>query len=694
MKFSSYFIDRTRESNDIVDLIGSVTPLKSRNLTDFHGRCPFPEHNDSNPSFCVSRAKQVYHCFGCGKSGNIFTFLQDHEGLSFPESVEFLARKAGIPLPPPQQSKKNGNRSGSGNEDDKIYQQEQAKKQQLYKIQELALAFFQKNLLQIPDGHPIRNYIQQRRLANSTLKDFKIGYAPREWNQLSDKIKTQGFSMNLACQSGLIKKAKNGNYFDVFRNRLMFPIFSTIGDCIGFGGRSLDKESQPKYINSSNSLIFHKGKHPYHGPALSLSALRQKNQVILVEGYMDLIQLHQAGIKNVLATLGTALTEDHCKSIKKFSQQVLVVFDGDQAGQEAAKKSLSILLSSGLYPRILFLAENQDPDDYLQHLQQKGLSSKKILEHLEEKISSAPDLFTYLLEKKLQLFKGRPLSPIEKTDLTQKLAPLFASMKDTHLRQMYLKETAFKMGIENVSELQQMLRKASFSSNFPSSFAPRIQNQGYKQGQAQSQVQPQSPAQPQVHTHALQSNSKVPLARNLEEGDREKHPQSNEETFKETFGCLQLQRLHSSELYILVFCLHSEKCLRVAMECEISHKITHPQLKALFRYIHQKFQQSSSTEVPKILSWLSSHVDKAELLYSPKRFFYPDGRLNETKANALFMDSIIIIQKRFLEKELKNLRIQSRQQSQKNDNIKKFQEIKEKLDKLNKKHTELQLITL
>ena len=645
MKFSASFIDRVRESNDLVDFIGSVTPLKSRNSTDFQGRCPFPSHNDSSPSFSVSRAKQVYYCFGCNKSGNIFTFLRDHEGLSFGESIELLARKAGIPLPKDKE-----------NENDKIYQQRQEQKQQLYKIQNLALSFFQKNLLQASDKHPVRNYIQRRGLANSTLKAFKIGYAPEDWSQLSEKIKTEGFSMDLACESGLIKKGKTG-YYDVFRNRLMFPIFSTIGDCIGFGGRSLDKETQPKYINSSNSSIFHKGKHPYHGPALSLPALRQKNQAILVEGYMDLIQLHQAGIKNILATLGTALTEDHCKSIKKFCKQVLVIFDGDQAGQQAAEKSLNILLSNGLYPRILLLSEGQDPDDYLQHLQQKGLSPRKILEHLEEKISSVPDLFTYLLEKWISPFKERGMSPIEKTDLIQKLVPLFDSMRDANLKEMYLKETAFKIGIDKVSQLRQMLQKAR------------------TQVQSQTQTQTQVPAQGQRQTNL-------------------KHTVENSP--EEAFVPLQLRTLHPSELHILVFCLHSEKFLRIAMEGgEVDSKFAHPQLNALFRHIYKKSQQGKG-KATQLLSWLSSYVDEPKLLHSPKEFFYENGQLNEEKAYSLFMDSIFIIQTKFLKKELNDVRIQSRHQSKEDqiqckEKLKKFQEMKENLDELKKKHTNFRL---
>ena len=660
MRFSPSFIERVRESNDLVDFIGSVTLLKSRNSTDFQGRCPFPDHNDSSPSFSVSRTKQIYHCFGCGKSGNIFTFLRDHEGLSFMESVEFLARKAGIPLP-----------TDKNNEDNKTYQQQQEKKQQLYKIQNLALVFFQENLLQLSDKHPVHKYIQQRGLLNSTLKDFKIGYAPKGWNQLTEKIKTKGFSIDLACESGLIKKGESG-YYDVFRNRLMFPIFSTMGDCIGFGGRSLDKESQPKYINSSNSPIFHKGKHPYHGPSLSLPALRQKNQVILVEGYMDLIQLHQAGTKNVLATLGTALTENHCKSIKKFSKQVLIVFDGDHAGQQATEKSLTILLSNSLCPRILLLPKNQDPDDYLQHLKQEGLSPKKVLEHLEQKINSAPDLFIHLLEEWMHPFKERAMSPIEKTDLVQRLAPLFDSMKDTLLKEMYLKETAFKIGIEKVTQLRQMLQKTKPSFSFGRASMLPSSTRGTPQTSFRNTQNPQRDHQTK--------NQVKPKYKNESEN---------------IFESLQLGTLHPSELYILVFCLHSEKFLRIAMECEVTTKFIHPQLKILFQKIYSKMQQGKE-KAPQILSWLSSYVDKPQLLYSPKAFFYENGQLNEAKANKLFIDSIIITQKRFLQKELNEMRIQSRHQDKKNEiqynkKLKKFQEMKENLDELKKRHMNLNL---
>ena len=329
MKFSPTFIDRVCEANDLVDVVSAFTNLKSRDLNQFQGRCPFPSHNDSSPSFSVSRSKQIYRCFGCGKSGNIFTFLKDYHGLSFPDSVASLARRAGIELPKNKKEK-----------EDQDYQKHKKEKEELYEIQKIALEFFQKNLTVLPAEHPVHSYIKTRGITPASLKSFKIGYAPKDWNQLCEKIKAKGLSMSLASQSGLIKKGDKA-YYDVFRHRLMFPIFSAIGECIGFGGRSLDKDSHPKYINSSNSPIFHKGKNPYHGPTLTLPFLREKNQVLLVEGYMDLIQLYQAGIKNVLATLGTALTEDHCKSIKKSCQKVVLFFDGILQDNKLQKKALT-----------------------------------------------------------------------------------------------------------------------------------------------------------------------------------------------------------------------------------------------------------------------------------------------------------------------------------------------------------------
>lgn len=424
MKFTPDFIERVAEANNILDLVSQYTQLKPA-AGGYMGRCPFPDHPEKTPSFSVSESKQVFNCFGCHKHGNIYQFLMLYNGLSFPESVEYLANRAGISMPEsedPQQQKEQDEKS--------------KKKKDFIRIHKLAALFYQEQFKRLPPEHPAKQYAIRRGLNAEILDEFKIGYAPSEWDSLVNYLKSKNVPMFLAEEARLVKARASGKtgHFDIFRDRLIFPILNVLGEPVGFGGRII-LQGEPKYLNSPESLIFHKGKILY-GLAHTAKYIRSEDQALVVEGYMDLVSLFKSGLKNVAATMGTALTADHGKSLGRMTKNVVVLFDGDSAGQEAAERSLPVLLSSGVHPKGLLLPDNLDPDDFV---------NKFGPEAFKEKIMQAPDLFSLILQQWLQGYRGEAS---QKVQLTDKLAPVFSAISDPRLRDLYVREASQKMGVE------------------------------------------------------------------------------------------------------------------------------------------------------------------------------------------------------------------------------------------------------
>ncbi len=409
MRFSPEFIEKVREANNIVDVISQHVQLK-RAGSGLSGLCPF--HNERSPSFSVSEEKQLYHCFGCGASGNIYSFLQNYRGLSFPESVEFLAEKAAISIPKePIDSRPRANT-------------DRDKQKTMWKINAIAVQFYQSQLAKLAKSHPVSQYVEKRKLNAEVLEKFKIGYAPSEWEGLAQVLSSKGAPMPVAAELGLVKARQGGNgFYDVFRDRLMFPIHSPMGNAVGFGGRVLGDEL-PKYRNSSDSEVFHKGK-VFYGLDETAKFIRAADAVIVVEGYMDFLALYQAGFTNVVASLGTALTPDHAKLLKRYTKNIFILFDGDSAGQMAAERSLPILLAQGLFPRGLTLPEGLDPDDFL--VQRGPEALKKIL-------NDAPELFVLIMKAK---FQGLSSGASSRIALIDDLAPVLAVIPDSRLKTLY-----------------------------------------------------------------------------------------------------------------------------------------------------------------------------------------------------------------------------------------------------------------
>lgn len=341
VRYSDELIDEIRNKNDIVDIISQYVILK-RSGRNFFGLCPF--HKEKSPSFSVSPDKQIFHCFGCGVGGNVFHFIEKIENLSFVETIEMLADRAGINLP-----------TINNNIDDKLIKL----KSRVYDINEVAAKFYHENLYK-PTSKEAQNYIKKRKLDNRTLKNFLIGYSGT-FNELYIHLKEKGFSDEEILASSLVNRNENGKFIDRFRKRLMFPIQDTRNRVIAFGGRVLD-DSKPKYINSPENVVYSKGKHLF---GLNVAKREQIKKIIIVEGYMDAISLHQRGITNVVASLGTAMTESQGRLLRKSSEQVIIGYDADGAGQAATVRGLEILQNLGCDIRILQIEGAKDPDEFV-----------------------------------------------------------------------------------------------------------------------------------------------------------------------------------------------------------------------------------------------------------------------------------------------------------------------------------------
>lgn len=445
MKFNEEFIDRVREASDLVEIVSQHVTLK-KSGSGYQGLCPF--HGEKTPSFSVSDVKQVYHCFGCKASGNVFKFVQDYQGLTFPESVEYLARRAGIPLPVEEE------KWGGTNE-------KQEEKKLLFRINAFASEFYHQRLLKMDRGHEVWNYLSKRGLSEDNVKTYKLGWAAPNWSDLSEALARKKAPLDLAEKVGLSKRRNQGSgHYDLFRSRLIFPIFSPTEKCLGFGGRVIG-DDHPKYLNSPDSDIFHKGQ-VFYGLNWSAKHLRTEDQAIVVEGYMDWIALDKAGVSNVVATLGTALTERHARLLKRYTSNVVVLFDGDSAGRSAAERSLPILLREGLFVKGLFLPQGMDPDDFI-----KAKGKKE----LQGQISRAPDLFNLLLEEEV---RQTGATPSDKTKLIQKMIPILESTENLSLRELYIESLAYTLNVDKavISVDRRAVSPRAAKMEKPARFAP------------------------------------------------------------------------------------------------------------------------------------------------------------------------------------------------------------------------------
>lgn len=401
------FIEEVRLANEIIDVISEYISLKPRGK-NFFGLCPF--HNEKTPSFSVDPQKQLYHCFGCGEGGNVFNFIMAQERLDFIEAVKFLAERKGISLP--------------GSLDKAEDEEAKRKRQELYKINRAAALFYHQNLLSKEGIHALE-YLRSRGIANKTIITFGLGYAPDSWNATMDYLINQGFDKDLLIQIGLVVE-KGDSTYDRFRNRIMFPIIDHRDRVVGFGGRVMD-DSLPKYLNSSESPIFNKSSILF---GLNL-AKRQRpvDHIIIVEGYLDVIALYEYGFHNVVASLGTALTQDQAKLLRRYTPNIYIAYDGDAAGQRATARGLDILKDAGCIVKVIKLPKGMDPDDILR---EHGV------EYFNKLINNAVSLTDYKLE---QLRSVYDLDNSEdKVEFATKAAEILVEVDNPLERDVYIQK--------------------------------------------------------------------------------------------------------------------------------------------------------------------------------------------------------------------------------------------------------------
>lgn len=414
MRFDDQFIEKVVEANNIVEVLGQYTELKGRG-DQYMGLCPFPDHNEKTPSFSVSESKQLYNCFGCKKGGNIITFLKDYSGFSFVEAIEYLANKAHIELP--KENEKSDEIKSKGRRD---------LKNNMFRANKFAAVFYHQKLKALPSHHKLIEYLKKRNLTDEIIEEFRIGYAPEAWDELVTFLQNKKVPTDISENLGLIRKNKNGGYFDLFRDRLMFPIFAIDSEVVGFGGRIID-QGQPKYINSHESEVFKKGQS-FFGLDKSTKYIRSEDRVFVVEGYMDLLALYSRGVRNVVATLGTALTESHVKLLKRWTKNIVLLFDGDQAGQVAGERSLIHFFKHDLLPQVFRFPDGQDPDDFITEKGKEGF-----LEAMEK----SQDLFLSQMNVWMEGYRGQPKDKIEFVD---KVAFFVKALQDKRLIQLYVEE--------------------------------------------------------------------------------------------------------------------------------------------------------------------------------------------------------------------------------------------------------------
>ncbi len=418
-RFEDQIVERVSSANDIVEIITQYIPLK-RAGRHFKACCPF--HQEKSPSFMVQPEKQLYHCFGCGVGGDVISFVMRHENMTFPEALKHLADRAHIVLP-----ERRGVREDTG------------QKEKMYEVCQLAANFYHE-LLMKDAGADARAYLAKRKISEAIILEFKLGWAPPEWRTLHDFLKRKGHPEALLKQAALIQQSPKGNYYDTFRGRLMFPIQSLQNKVIAFGGRIIAATEGPKYLNSPETPIFSKRRELFGLNFAKKFIDRDWPNLILVEGYMDFLALYQHEFKNAVATLGTALGEDHVRLMKRFVEEVIVVYDGDKAGEAASLRGLEILLEGGMQVKLVDLPRGEDPDDFL---------LKHGAEAFSGLLKNAKDFFDYKLKIMLDRYPRKDTLGL--TKISREMLETFLKIKNTVVLSEYFKRLSSALQVDENS---------------------------------------------------------------------------------------------------------------------------------------------------------------------------------------------------------------------------------------------------
>ncbi len=433
MRIPDEKIEEIRTANDLIDVISAHTPLKKRGK-NFVGLCPF--HQEKTPSFTASAEKQMYHCFGCGRCGNVFTFVMELEKLTFVEAVRSLAQRVGIAIP----------------ETEAQYEQS-GEIENLYNACRFAGMQFYTNLTKTDEGRSALEYFHGRGFSDETIRSFGLGYSMNSWDSLLNKAKEEGMSSDSMLKAGLARVRDDGSgQYDYFRGRAMFPIFSTAGRVVGFGARKIreDDQIQGKYINSPETPIYNKSRILF-GLFQAKDAVRAENSALMVEGYADLISLYQAGFQNVVASSGTALTTEQVQLIGRYTKNLTLVYDADSAGSQATLRGVDLILEQGLDVKVVELPAGEDPDSFVQR--QGGKAFRALLEGSSSFIDYKANLF---------LKSGKLRTPEGQADSVRSIVQSIARMNDELKRNFYIKHVAEKYEIyESVlyRELEHILEK-------------------------------------------------------------------------------------------------------------------------------------------------------------------------------------------------------------------------------------------
>ncbi len=416
-----------RNAGDIVDVISARVFLKNAGK-DYSGLCPF--HAEKTPSFTVSPEKQIFHCFGCGVGGDVFTFLMKYEGISFPEAVEAVARQWGIVLPAPDMSDRQ--------------RQQASEREQLLGLNRRVMAFYHNLLLKDARGKPARDYLEKRGMNAKMIEQFNIGFAPQGWDNLTGFLRKNRQSLALAEKAGLIvAKKQNKGFYDRFRNRVIFPILDVTGQVVAFGGRVMD-DALPKYLNSPETPVYQKRRTLY-GMHAARAACRSRGCVYIVEGYFDLLAMHQHGLTNSVASLGTSLTRDHIRRLSRAAgsgdKKAYLVFDSDAAGINAAKRTIGAFLEESMEASVILLPSGHDPDSFL---------FDQGPEAFDRLAGQAPGLFGFLIDNAVST---HGLSIEGKVKIVAQIAPVLAEIRDAVARSVYIQHLAETIGVDEQAVL-------------------------------------------------------------------------------------------------------------------------------------------------------------------------------------------------------------------------------------------------
>jgi len=448
MPIPEKFIQDLVDRSDIVDVVSGYVRLSKRSGANMFGLCPF--HSEKTPSFSVSPDKQIYHCFGCGKGGGVISFIMEIENLSYPEAIAFLAKRAGMQMPEETDSA------------------EGRKRARMLALNKEAARWFYSQLSR-PAGRAAVDYIRRRGISPAMTKNFGLGAAPDTWDSLLNAMREKGFTDNELFDAGLVKRGKNGGFYDAFRNRLMFPVIDVRGNVIGFSGRILG-DGEPKYLNSPETLTFNKSRNLF---ALNLAKKSKSGYIILSEGNIDVVSLHQAGFDSAVASLGTSLTAEQARLISRYTNEVIIAYDNDGAGLKASQRAIGILEKLDIKVRVLRMQGAKDPDEFIKT---KGPEAfRKLLEGSENQM----DYRLRAIREKYDLSVTE-----QKSDYLREAVDLLARLPDEVRRQVYAMDLARELGLPTDVIVNDVERRRK-----------RVVNSAYREVQKQ-QAQPEKLMQP------------------------------------------------------------------------------------------------------------------------------------------------------------------------------------------------------